>query len=108
MKQPEKRPPAHDKRKTIATAEQGQPNVSMSITKVGEDASPPEGTSDSAERRARGRPATGKRSNPDWKLYSHFLRKQTQRAAVAKLQGEDGGRDLSDVLQELLENWLEA
>jgi hypothetical protein len=60
------------------------------------------------EGRGRGRPATGKRSNPQWKLYSHFLKKQTQRAAAAKLQAEDNGRDLSDVLQELLENWLKA
>jgi hypothetical protein len=58
--------------------------------------------------RLRGRPATGKRSNPDWKLYSHFLRKSTQRAAVAKLQAVEDGRDLSDVLQELLERWLNA
>ncbi|MDR3574422.1 MAG: hypothetical protein P4L50_11195 [Anaerolineaceae bacterium] len=58
------------------------------------------------EGRGRGRPATGKRSNPQWKLYSHFLKKQTQRAAAAKLQAADDGRDLSDVLQELLERWL--
>ena len=58
--------------------------------------------------KGRGRPATGKRSNPDWKLYSHFLKRRTQRAAAARLQAEDQGRDLSDVLQELLENWLKA
>ena len=58
------------------------------------------------ESRGRGRPATGKRSNPDWKLYSHFLKKQTQRAAVARLQAEDSDRDLSDVLEELLAQWL--
>jgi len=58
--------------------------------------------------KGRGRPATGKRSNPDWKLYSHFLKRKTQRQAMARLQAEDEGRDLSDVLQELLENWLKA
>jgi hypothetical protein len=58
--------------------------------------------------RGKGRPATGKRSNPEWKLYSHFIKKTTQRAAVARLQAEDAGRDLSDVLQELLENWLQT
>ncbi len=58
--------------------------------------------------RGRGRPATGKRSNPDWKLYSHYLKRKTQRAAVAKLQAEDSERDLSDVLQELLEQWLKS
>lgn len=56
----------------------------------------------------RGRPATGKRSNPDWKLYSHFLKRKTQRAVVAHLQAEDSGRDLSDILEELLENWLKS
>ena len=56
----------------------------------------------------RGRPATGKRSNPEWKLYSHFLKRKTQRAAVARLQAEDSGRDLSDILEEVLENWLKS
>jgi hypothetical protein len=58
--------------------------------------------------KGRGRPATGKRSNPEWKLYSHFLKRQTQRAAVARLQAEESERDLSDVLQELLEKWLKT
>jgi hypothetical protein len=108
MKQPEKRPPLDRDRKTIATADQGQSNVPVSITEVTEDAMPQALTPVSDESRGRGRPATGKRSNPDWKLYSHFLRKRTQRAAVSKLQEEDGGRDLSDVLQELLEDWLKG
>ena len=68
----------------------------------------PELSVEVAPPRAKGRPPTGKRSNPDWKLYSHFLKRRTQRAAVARLQAEDDGRDLSDVLQELLENWLKA
>ena len=58
--------------------------------------------------KGRGRPPIGKRSNPDWKLYSHFLKRKTQRAAVARLQAENGDRDMSDVLQELLENWLKT
>ena len=55
--------------------------------------------------RGKGR-APGKRSNPEWKLYSHFLKKKTQRQAAAHLAALDDGRDLSDVLQELLERWL--
>ena len=70
------------------------------------DMPPPAAPLPAAEGRGRGRPATGKRSNPEWKLYSHFLRKQTQRAAVARLQAEDSDRDLSDVLEELLAGWL--
>ncbi len=61
-----------------------------------------------AAEKGRGRPATGKRSNPEWKLYSHFLKRKTQRAAVARLQAEDSDRDLSNVLQELLEKWLKS
>jgi hypothetical protein len=57
------------------------------------------------EARGRGRPP-GKRSNPEWKLYSHFLKRKTQREAVAMLVSDDDGRDLSDVLQELLEGWI--
>jgi len=54
----------------------------------------------------RGRPPTGKRSNPEWRLYSHYLKRHTQRAAVAKLQALDDGRDLSDVIEELLQTWI--
>lgn len=55
--------------------------------------------------KGKGRPP-GKRSNPEWKLYSHFLKKQTQREATAILRADDDPRDLSDVLQELLEKWI--
>ena len=55
--------------------------------------------------RPRGRPP-GKRSDPDWKLYSHFLKRSTQRQATALLFEADDGRDLSDVLQSLLEKWV--
>ena len=55
--------------------------------------------------RSRGRPP-GKRSDPAWKLYSHFLKKQTHREATNILRNEENGRDLSDVLQQLLEEWI--
>jgi hypothetical protein len=55
--------------------------------------------------RGKGRPP-GKRSDPAWKLYSHFLKKQTHREVTNILRNEESGRDLSDVLQQLLEEWL--
>jgi hypothetical protein len=55
--------------------------------------------------RGKGRPP-GKRSDPAWKLYSHFLKKQTHREATNILRNEENGRDLSDVLQQLLEEWV--
>ena len=41
-----------------------------------------------------------------WKLYSHFLKKQTHREVTNILRNEENGRDLSDVLEQLLEEWL--
>lgn len=60
--------------------------------------------------KGRGRPATGKRSNPEYKLYAHYLKKRTHRLVTAKLTAlhaeEDQQPDLSDLMQELLEEWL--
>jgi hypothetical protein len=68
-------------------------------------AEPPDSTASAEPIRGKGRPP-GKRSNPEWKLYSHFLKKQTHREATNILRNEDNGRDLSDVLQQLLDEWL--
>jgi hypothetical protein len=95
-----------EKRKFAALAELHRQPAEAEAPEPSAAAAPPE--AEPQAEKGRGRPATGKRSNPDWKLYSHFLKRQTQRAAVARLQAEDDGRDLSDVLQELLENWLKA
>jgi hypothetical protein len=60
--------------------------------------------------KGRGRPAIGKRSNPEYKLYAHYLKKRTHRQVAAKLaslHAEDEKQpDLSDLVQELLEDWL--
>jgi hypothetical protein len=55
--------------------------------------------------RSKGRPP-GKRSDPAWKLYSHFLKKQTHRDVTNILRNAENGQDLSDLLQQLLEQWL--
>ncbi len=61
------------------------------------------------EPRPIGRPP-GKRSDPEWKQFSVLLKKRTQREASVLLraeQDEDDGRDLSDLLQELLASWVD-
>lgn len=68
-------------------------------------AEPLDSSASAAPVRGRGRPL-GKRSDPAWKLYSHFLKKQTHREVTNILRNEENGRDLSDVLQQLLEEWL--
>jgi hypothetical protein len=95
-----------EKRKFSALAELHRQLPETEAVAVQPTPSPPAAVEDAGK--GRGRPPTGKRSNPEWKLYSHFLKRQTQRAAVARLQAEDTGRDLSDVLQEQLENWLKT
>jgi hypothetical protein len=106
MKQSEKKSAAAEKGKAAASAEPEQVRAPGALETPTEDSMGQALSSALDNGRVRGRPATGKRSNPEWKLYSHFLRKNTQRAAVAKLQAEDDGKDLSDLLQELLDNWL--
>jgi len=95
-----------EKRKFAALTELHRAQPEPEVTEATPAAPPPAASYDAGK--GRGRPATGKRSNPEWKLFSHFLKKRTQRAAVARLQAEESERDLSDVLEELLENWLKA
>ena len=97
-----------EKRKFAALAELHRPQPAVEVQEPEAETEMPMPTIALEAGKGRGRPPTGKRSNPDWKLYSHFLKRKTQRAAVARLQAEDEERDLSDVLQELLENWLKT
>jgi len=98
-----------EKRKFSALAELHRLPMETETFKAHDEPTPPSPQFPAGVQEAgkgRGRPATGKRSNPEWKLYSHFLKKRTQRAAVARLQAEESERDLSDILEELLEKWL--
>jgi len=54
----------------------------------------------------RGRPATGKRSNPDYEQVTVYLRKDTSLAAKIALLQESDSRDFSDLVEELLGEWL--
>jgi hypothetical protein len=55
----------------------------------------------------KGRPPTGKRSNPEWDRYTVLLRKVTHKRASRRLQDLDTGQDLSELVDELLTEWLE-
>lgn len=55
----------------------------------------------------KGRPPTGKRSDPDWDRYTVLMRKATHKRAVRRLQDMDTGQDLSELVDELLAGWLE-
>lgn len=59
-----------------------------------------------AATRGRGRPA-GKRSNPEFEPTTVLLRKQTKRAASRKLEDVEANKDLSELIEELLNRWIE-
>ena len=52
-----------------------------------------------------GRPP-GKRSDPEYKQYSVLLKKQTHREVTKILRDQEYSPDVSELLQQLLEQWL--
>ena len=48
----------------------------------------------------------GKASNPDWRPIGLFLRKETIKQARRKLQDIDDPRDLSELTESLLAEWV--
>jgi hypothetical protein len=56
--------------------------------------------------KAPGRPP-GKRSDPEYKQYSVLLKRHTHRQVTAILRDQEDSPDVSELLQQLLEQWLE-
>jgi hypothetical protein len=59
------------------------------------------------ESRGKGRPP-GKRSNVDYRPTTVFLRKRTKNAAQQRLMDDPEGRDLSELIEQLLAQWITA
>ncbi|MES1024915.1 hypothetical protein ABN584_18775 [Gloeocapsa sp. BRSZ] len=55
----------------------------------------------------RGRPK-GKRSHPDYEQVTAYIRKDTHRDVKIALLSEGEAREFSELVQELLEQWLES
>jgi hypothetical protein len=53
-----------------------------------------------------GRPVGGKRSHPDWTQHTVMLNKGVHRAAMQLLLQEEDRKDMSDLLNELLADWV--
>lgn len=87
-----------DEEPEVVTAKALEPEAIVAAVPVPDVAEP--------ETRRRGRPP-GKRSSTEWKLFSHFLRRQTQRRATMILAAREEKLDLSDVLEDLLKGWVE-
>ncbi len=55
----------------------------------------------------RGRPK-GKRSDPDYEQVTAYIRKDTHRDVKIALLSEGNGREFSELIQEMLEQWLRS
>jgi hypothetical protein len=53
----------------------------------------------------KGRPL-GKRSDPEFSPTTFFVRKDTKRKAARLLEDQDAGKDLSDLVEQLLAQWI--
>lgn len=74
---------------------------------LAEEPRAPERTENRAvEVKAPGRPP-GKRSDPAYKQYSVLLKKHTHRQVTTLLRDREDNPDVSELLQQLLEQWLE-
>lgn len=62
--------------------------------------------SDLPATRQRGRPATGKRSDPDFEQVTVYLRRQTHLEIKRALLGRADRLDFSDLVETLLQDWL--
>jgi hypothetical protein len=56
--------------------------------------------------RGRGRPP-GKRSDPDYQPTTVLIRKHTKKTAARLLEDTDSGQDLSDLIEQLLMEWIQ-
>jgi len=60
---------------------------------------------EAASSRGKGRPP-GKRSDPDYQPTTVLLRKQTKKTASRLLEDADTGQDLSELIEQLLAEWI--
>lgn len=94
----------------MAAEQQGSKFANLFDDRLKNPPSAPPGRSKPApiavEARAAGR-APGKRSDPEFKPFTILLKKQTHKQANRLLEDMDTGRDLSDLMQELLAGWVE-
>src|SRR5215831_12120990 len=67
---------------------------------------PPDRPAGSEAVRGRGRPP-GKRSDPEYQPTTVLIRKQTKKTAVRLLEDIDSGQDLSDLIEQLLAEWIQ-
>jgi hypothetical protein len=66
----------------------------------------PDATIETPMTRGRGRPP-GKRSDPDYQPTTVLLRKHTKKTATRLLEDSSTGQDLSELIEQLLMEWIQ-
>jgi hypothetical protein len=66
----------------------------------------PPATPETPQVRGRGRPHS-KSSHPDFQPTTVILRKRTKRTAARLLEDQESGKDLSDLIEALLTEWIQ-
>ena len=90
-----------------AIFDNASPPAEPGIRPIGRVEKPSSAPETPALRTGPGRPGgKGKTSNPDWEQTTVQLKRATKQAAKGILLTRDDGQDLSDVLQQLLEQWV--
>jgi hypothetical protein len=93
-------------RKTPEAPEQGAEVVTAAGATVEEPTTISRNQEAETPRRV-GRPAGGKKSNPDYQQVTSYIRRQTYQDTQVKLLRQGRRQDFSDLVEELLSKWLQ-
>lgn len=105
--EPPAEPPAETSRQGGSFAGRpGSGELAGPATQGTSDPAAQQGTSAPPEPPRRGRPPTGKRSNPAYEQVTAYIRKDTSLKTKIALLQEGNTRDFSDLVEELLQAWL--
>jgi hypothetical protein len=79
---------------------------SGALAKLNQHSAKQQPTTPDTPLRGRGRPRS-KSSDPDYQSTTVILRKRTKRTAARLLEDMETGQDLSDLIEELLIDWIQ-
>lgn len=85
--------------KTFLAAKKGTPSVGENVSRA--EVLPPLSLG------SRGRPS-GKRSDPEYEQVTAYIRKSTYKAAKIALLQEDQQRQFSELIEQLVNSWLQS
>lgn len=94
------------RRKFAEISKQPSQAHAVSVTRSGPEATEPKAPDEAVRGSFRRRRRAGKRSDPAFRPTTIFVRKETQRKATRLLEDQDTGKDFSDLVEELVADWI--